>query len=77
MQQRRLSNSLAELGLRRFMDDNYALYGGYVKLVKMLEGGANNAEIARAFSPVDRPLSRHAVRRWRAQYQLELEEARA
>jgi hypothetical protein len=73
MEQRRkpLANSLAARGLRRFMSEEYPLFGGYVKLIDMLKADASNADIARAFSPEDRPMSKEAPRRWRARWELE------
>lgn len=66
--------SLEALGLQRFMDENYYLRGGYVKLVEMFEADASNAEIARAFSPTDRQLHRQSVRPWRAKWKQEKKE---
>lgn len=66
-----LANSLDAIGLQAFMDDDYYKYGGYPKLVAMLEADESDAAIARAFSSEDRPLSRSAPRRWRKRWQLE------
>lgn len=68
------TNSLADLGLQRFADEGrYYKYGGYVKLVQMLEDGASNAEIGRQFGPPDRPLTKEAIRPLRARWELEKE----
>lgn len=72
MQSKPRTNSLADLGLQRFADEGrYYKYGGYVKLVQMLEAGDSNAEIGRAFGPPDRPLTKEAIRPLRARWELE------
>lgn len=69
------TGSLDDLGLQRFMDERYYRYGGYIKLVSMLEAGANNAEIARAFSSPEQPKQRQTIRPWRAKWEAEKQEA--
>lgn len=68
-------DSLKSIGLKRFMDERYYRYGGYVKLDQMLQevqaGKSSLAEVARAFSAPDRPMSRQNPRNW---YELWLEE---
>ncbi len=67
------TGSLNELGLQRFMDGPYYRYGGYVKLIAMFEAGAKNTEVAKAFSPPDRPKQRQTITPWRARWELEKE----
>lgn len=65
------TGSLADLGLQRWTDENKYKYGGYPKLIEMFEGGFSDAEIAVAFGPKDRPISRQAPWAWRGRWELE------
>jgi hypothetical protein len=57
------------------MDEDYYLYGGYVKLVQMFEEGKSNADIGRQFGPPDRPVTGQGVGRWRQRWEFEKEVA--
>ncbi len=66
------TGSLASVGLQRFMDEGYYKYGGYIKLVAILDAGGNNVDVGRAFTPEGRhQVNRQRPRAWRARWELE------
>lgn len=52
--------SIADIGLEKYLDDNYAAAGGYEKFKELVHLHAPSTVIGRAFS-----VDRHTAARWR------------
>ncbi len=59
----------ATVKIKRHLDDNYAIQGGYEGFVKLLLAGRSDADIARHFSQDrSKEVSHQMVAYWRQRY---------